>query len=869
MHFPGRPHAYMRRVFLTPISAHLLGRVVAHRRSTSKSALERSTTNGSESRQSLLLAMVIFASLSCSGAMIVRLAESRIHPLQGGITLIGYLLVILIAVYLALLVYRRLRRASMVVESVGQWAERSSVLAEIGRIISSSLNINELYDQLGEAISKLIPFDRIHLGIVDYESSVTSPVWQLGTDVPDRRIGDRIPLEGALAGEVARTGSPIMLDAETAADLAHRYPLLTVSVKSGFRSFIAVPLIDRSVVIEVLQIRSMEQGKYAKRHLELAERIARQISGAVANSQVYVERKRMADDNSVMAGIGRVISSSLDIEEVYEYLGEEIRELVPFDRLSLTTVDLERAELSSAWVIGTGIPGRHVGDTIPLDGTVVEEVCRTKSSLLLDDQMYPDLGERFPLLIPSLEVGLRSFLSVPLIYRDVVIGVLQFRSKDRIAYSRRHLELAERISNQIAGAVANSQLYAAHKRLSEENSVIAEIGRIISSSLDISEVYEGVYQEMGKLVPFDRIGINLADVVQSTLVCAYISGVKVPGRETGHVFPISNATSGTAFNESTSQVCHPSSETDLTGPFEDLGPHFRVGLRSFLSVPLVSTGSNIGVMRLSSTESNAYTPEIVEVVERVASYITPALENARLYEGQKSVEERVRESLREKEILLQEINHRVKNNLQIISSLLNLQSRDISDERVLRSFQTGQDRITAMAMVHEKLYQSEDLATIDFEEYLKSLSSSLIRSYGLASRNIDIGINALNVLLGVDTAIPCGVIVNELVANSLKHAFPGDREGKIDVSFYEADGQYNMVFRDDGVGLPRNLDLNHPSTLGLTIVNALIGQLKGTIDLGSDGGCKISITFPAKASSDAQLPTRNSDDRRVKAQTPA
>jgi len=132
----------------------------------------------------------------------------------------------------------------------------------------------------------------------------------------------------------------------------------------------------------------------------------------------------------------------------------------------------------------------------------------------------------------------------------------------------------------------------------------------------------------------------------------------------------------------------------------------------------VSTGSNIGVMRLSSTESNAYTPEIVEVVERVASYITPALENARLYEGQKSVEERVRESLREKEILLQEINHRVKNNLQIISSLLNLQSRDISDERVLRSFQTGQDRITAMAMVHEKLYQSEDLATIDFEENL-------------------------------------------------------------------------------------------------------------------------------------------------------
>ena len=784
MQLPVRASAYLRQISLTPIMAILLKRVSAHRTSTNKPALELSKASGPVARQSLILALVIFASLICSGAMIVRLAEVRIHTFQGGNTLIGYFLVILIAVSLAGLVYRRLLRAGMAVESVGQWAESASVLAEIGRIISSSLDINELYDQLGEAISKLIPFDRIHLGLVDYESSATSPVWQIGADVPDRRVGDTIPLDGALAGEVVRTRESIMLTAESATDLEHLYPHLTVSFDAGFRSFMAVPLIDRNVVIGVLQIRSMEQGKYVKRHLELAERIASQISGAVANSQVYVERKRMAADNSVMAGIGRVISSSLNIEEVYEFLGEEIRELVPFDRLSLTTVNLERSELSSAWVIGTGIPGRHVGDTIPLAGAVIEEVCRTKSSLLLDDQMYPDIGERFPLLIPSLEAGLRSFLSVPLIYRDVVIGVLQFRSKDQAAYSIRHMELAERISNQIARAVANSELYAAHKRLSEENSVVAEIGRIISSSLDISEVYEGVYQEMGKLVPFDRIGINLADVEQGTLVCAYISGVKVPGKETGHVFPISNSTSGAAFNERLSHVCHPESEADLTGPFEDLSPHFRVGLRSFLSVPLASTFNNIGVMRLSSTESNVYTPEIVEIVERVASYITPALENARLYEAQKSAEEQVRESLREKEILLQEINHRVKNNLQIISSLLNLQSRDISDERVLRSFQTGQDRISAMAMVHEMLYQSKDLARIDFEEYLKSLSSSLITSYGLASRNIDIKIDALNVLLGVDTAIPCGVIVNELVSNSLKHAFPGDREGKIDVSFY-------------------------------------------------------------------------------------
>ncbi len=196
-------------------------------------------------------------------------------------------------------------------------------------------------------------------------------------------------------------------------------------------------------------------------------------------------------------------------------------------------------------------------------------------------------------------------------------------------------------------------------------------------------------------------------------------------------------------------------------------------------------------------------------------------------------------------MLLQEINHRLKNNLQIISSLLNLQSRDIDDEQVLRAYQTGQDRIGAMAMVHEKLYQSKDLARIDFGEYIESLAANLVNSYGLCSRDVVLSIDVDNILLGVDTAIPCSVIVNELVANSLKHAFPGDRSGEIDVSFREADGQYTMVFKDNGVGMSEYLDINRPSSLGLTIVNALTGQLGGKITMGKNGGREVSITFPA------------------------
>lgn len=195
-------------------------------------------------------------------------------------------------------------------------------------------------------------------------------------------------------------------------------------------------------------------------------------------------------------------------------------------------------------------------------------------------------------------------------------------------------------------------------------------------------------------------------------------------------------------------------------------------------------------------------------------------------------------------MLLREINHRVKNNLQIISSLLDLQSRGIHDEPALGSFQVSRDRIKAMALVHEKLYQSDDLARIDFGEYIKSLATELGNSYGLDSRHVDLKIDVEDILLGVDTAIPCCVIVNELVANSLKHAFPAGQQGEIAISFRHVDGEYTMIFKDDGIGLPEDLEIGDPSSLGLAIVNSLTGQLGGTINLGRNGGTEITITFP-------------------------
>ncbi len=198
----------------------------------------------------------------------------------------------------------------------------------------------------------------------------------------------------------------------------------------------------------------------------------------------------------------------------------------------------------------------------------------------------------------------------------------------------------------------------------------------------------------------------------------------------------------------------------------------------------------------------------------------------------KRTEESLRASLREKEVLLKEIHHRVKNNLQVISSLLSLQAEYLTDEGMLRIMRESQSRVKSMALVHEKLYQSHNLAEIDFGDYLRVLVAQLFRSYGIAQESVQMAINVDAVSLGVDRAIPCGIIINELVTNALKYAFPGGRKGKIDVELQSiAPGRIRLVVRDNGVGLPQDVEVQKADSLGLTLVRMLADQVQGQLTM--------------------------------------
>ncbi len=209
----------------------------------------------------------------------------------------------------------------------------------------------------------------------------------------------------------------------------------------------------------------------------------------------------------------------------------------------------------------------------------------------------------------------------------------------------------------------------------------------------------------------------------------------------------------------------------------------------------------------------------------------------------KRAEDLILRSLKEKEVLLKEIHHRVKNNMQVIYSLLNLQAKGSADPAVRAILEESRDRVNSMALIHEKLYRSKDMASIDFKEYLQGLAQGISGTYKRHDVRVSVDMDSL--ALDVNVGIPCGLIVNELVSNSLKYAFPGGRTGTIRLGIDKnGAGNHVLTVADNGIGFPPEVDFRNTASLGLKLVNVLTGQIHGTLELSRAEGTAFSITFP-------------------------
>jgi signal transduction histidine kinase len=363
-------------------------------------------------------------------------------------------------------------------ETARRLSQENATIAEIGQIISSTLNIEEVYERFAEEVKKLIPFDRIVINTINVEKDTVINLYMAGKGIVGRQIGEVYPLEGSANAEMVHKKSTILIQTEDFNEYKNHFPMLLSTFQAGFRSIMNVPLFSKGQLIGGLLLRSFKPYAYTDEDVRLAERVSHQIAGAIANAQLFMERmraeealqrseedaKRLAQENAVMAKIGQIISSTLDIEEVYERFGEEVRKLIFFDRISINILNHEEETATIAYIAGIYVADRRTGDVIPLVGTSTGEVYRTRSSLLIQEEDLQGITSRFPGLSSTFRAGLLSTISVPLISKDQVIGILHIQSLKPNAYTELDLKLAERVGNQIAGAIANAQLFMERMR---------------------------------------------------------------------------------------------------------------------------------------------------------------------------------------------------------------------------------------------------------------------------------------------------------------------------------------------------------------------------------------------------------------------
>jgi PAS domain S-box-containing protein len=562
--------------------------------------------------------------------------------------------------------------------------------------------------------------------------------------------------------------------------------------------------------LENLSARKQVEKALRKAHDELEERVQERTAELVKANEVLqieiLERKRVEDTlrenlaqlskknryEKIISAVTRSVHQSINLEDVLENAVDAMSKNIDrADLIGIYFVEGKEAVIKAYRSLSDRYMER-AGRILYPKGFTWKTITEGKPSYVADVDKDPVIGPA------GREEGIKSYLSIPIRFDGRIVGCVNINSFEKNAFDEEELKLLEIVAQQIEAAINNAKQVEAIRESKELYRALYE---------DSPSMYFTV-DSQGKILSVNRFGAEQLGYTPEELI----------GQSVVNIF----------YEDDKKAVLE-----HLSKCLQNLG---QIVHREFRKIR--KEGSVLWVREsaraVRSADGNA-------VVLIVCEDITEL----------KRAEEQIKASLEEKEVLLKEIHHRVKNNLQVISSLLDLQSEYIKNKKALEVFNETQSRIKSIALIHEQLYQSKDLVRIDFAEYTQNLGSYLFQSYGVSSNDIKLRVKVDNILMGVDTAIICGLIINELVSNSLKYAFPkgwarsrgSKSKGEICIGLNPYENKLTLIVSDNGIGFPKDVDFRKTKSLGLQLVVALTDQLGGTIKLSRGIGTTFKITF--------------------------
>jgi diguanylate cyclase (GGDEF)-like protein/PAS domain S-box-containing protein len=493
-------------------------------------------------------------------------------------------------------------------------------IAEIGRLIGSTLDINEVYEKFAAEARKLIAFDRLSISLNNPDQDTYTTAYIFGLDLPVYRPGTSFPIRGSISEQLVRTRTGLLYlhPAGSQEPTGQYFGHIEPALRMGIQSFMSVPLISRDEVIGALNFRSKKQNAYDEQDLRLAERIGEQIAGAIANAQLFAGVKRA--ETSLRESEGRfralIEQAAVGVAEMEtetghyltvnrrlcEMVGRTEEEMLATTFQSITHPDDLHLHDSSQALLVTGKIANYTQEKryIRKDGEIIWVSIATS-----------------PLWRPG-EPPCRNIVVV----QDIS--------------ERKRMEEEQRRNQAIV------------ERLANEMSVVSEIGRLVGSTLEINEVYERFAVETRKLISFDRLSITLNSPDQNTYTVAYVFGENVHSLSPGTSFPLQGSMSEALMRTRAGLLyLHQAGVKELMGPYtRRLANTFRMGMRSFISVPLISRDEMIGGFHFHSKKFNAYDGEDLRLAERIGEHIAGAIANAQLFADLKRTENSLRESER-------------------------------------------------------------------------------------------------------------------------------------------------------------------------------------------------------------------------------